>query len=69
MPTPQPGKPVRGSVTGRPLMAGLDLSGRRWSLRIIWELCDGELGFRPLFHLSCSTWISDIQKIHRRMGP
>jgi DNA-binding HxlR family transcriptional regulator len=48
MPTPRPGKPARGSVTGRPLMAALDLFGRRWSLRIIWELRDGELGFRPL---------------------
>jgi DNA-binding HxlR family transcriptional regulator len=48
MPTPRPGKPVRGSATGRPIMAALDLFGRRWSLRIIWELRDGELGFRPL---------------------
>ena len=29
---------VRGSTTGRPIMALLDLLGRRWSLRIIWEL-------------------------------
>jgi DNA-binding HxlR family transcriptional regulator len=29
-------------------MAALDLFGRRWCLRIIWELRDGELGFRPL---------------------
>ena len=29
-------------------MAALDLFGRRWSLRIIWELRNGELGFRPL---------------------
>lgn len=31
---------VRGSTTGRPIMALLDLLGRRWSLRIIWELRD-----------------------------
>ena len=31
---------VRGSKTGRPIMALLDLLGRRWSLRIIWELRD-----------------------------
>ena len=31
---------VRGSATGRPIMALLDLLGRRWSLRIIWELRD-----------------------------
>jgi DNA-binding HxlR family transcriptional regulator len=29
---------VRGSHTGRPVMALLDLLGRRWTLRIIWEL-------------------------------
>ena len=29
---------VRGSRTGRPIMALLDLLGRRWSLRIVWEL-------------------------------
>ena len=32
---------VRGSRTGRPIMALLDLLGRRWTLRIIWELRDG----------------------------
>jgi DNA-binding HxlR family transcriptional regulator len=29
---------VRGSRTGRPIMVLLDLLGRRWALRIIWEL-------------------------------
>jgi DNA-binding HxlR family transcriptional regulator len=29
---------IRGSRSGRPIMALLDLLGRRWSLRIIWEL-------------------------------
>jgi DNA-binding HxlR family transcriptional regulator len=43
-----PGAPVRGSTTGRPLMAALDLLGRRWSLRILWELRDGPLGARSL---------------------
>jgi DNA-binding HxlR family transcriptional regulator len=36
--TPLPGRPVRGSSTGRPIMALLDLLGRRWTLRVIWEL-------------------------------
>ena len=45
---PQPGRPVRGSTTGRPLMAALDLLGRRWSLRILWELRDGPVGARDL---------------------
>lgn len=29
-------------------MAALDLVGRRWTLRVLWELHDGALGFRPL---------------------
>jgi DNA-binding HxlR family transcriptional regulator len=36
--TPRPGRPVRGSTTGRPVMALFDLIGRRWTLRVIWEL-------------------------------
>lgn len=46
--TPMPGRPVRGSTSGRSLMAALDLFGRRWTLRIIWELGDAPLGFRLL---------------------
>lgn len=38
---PQVGRPVRGSRTGRPIMAALDLLGRRGALRILWELRDG----------------------------
>ncbi len=45
---PTPGSPVRGSRTGRPIMALLDLLGRRWVLRIIWELRDDAAGFREL---------------------
>ncbi|WP_416896565.1 MAG: winged helix-turn-helix transcriptional regulator [Minwuia sp.] len=48
MPTPKPGIPVRGSSTGRPIMVLLDLLGRRWVLRILWELRDGPLTFRML---------------------
>jgi DNA-binding HxlR family transcriptional regulator len=29
-------------------MALLDLLGRRWTLRVLWELRDGDLGFREL---------------------
>ena len=39
--TPLPGKNVRGSRTGRPVMALLDLLGRRGTLRVLWELRDG----------------------------
>jgi len=38
---PTPGQPVRGSRTGRPLMAALDLLGRRGALRVLWELRTG----------------------------
>jgi len=39
---------VRGSRTGRPIMALLDLLGRRWSLRILWELRADALTSRAL---------------------
>ena len=39
---------VRGSSTGRPIMALLDLLGRRWSLRIVWELREAPLTSRAL---------------------
>lgn len=45
---PRPGQPVRGSTTGRPVMAALDLLGRRWALRLLWELRDGPVGARGL---------------------
>ena len=39
---------VRGSRSGRPIMALLDLLGRRWTLRIVWELRDAPLTSRAL---------------------
>ncbi len=45
--------PVRGSDSGRPIMALLDLLGRRWTLRVIWELRDVALSFRAL-QAACS---------------
>jgi DNA-binding HxlR family transcriptional regulator len=41
-------KSVRGSRTGRPIMVLLDLLGRRWTLRVLWELRDGPLSSRAL---------------------
>lgn len=46
--SPSIGHPVRGSGSGRPIMVLLDQLGRRWSMRIIWELRDGGLTFREL---------------------
>jgi len=56
---PRPGSRVRGSSTGRPVMAALDLLGRRWSLRILWELRDGGLGARALRE-RCDTMSSSV---------
>jgi DNA-binding HxlR family transcriptional regulator len=46
--TPLPSRRVRGSTTGRPIMALLDLLGRRMALRILWELRAESLTFRAL---------------------
>jgi DNA-binding HxlR family transcriptional regulator len=45
---PVPGGAVRGSASGRPIMALLDLLGRRWALRVLWELRGEPLQFRAL---------------------
>ena len=64
-PTPMPGRAVRGSTTGRPLMAALDLLGRRWSLRILWELRQGPLGARAL-KARCDDMSSSV--LYERLG-
>ena len=45
---PKPGSPVRGSKTGKPIMALFDLLGRSWALGVIWQLSDGAMTFRQL---------------------
>lgn len=45
---PRPGHPARGTRTGRPLLVAFDLLGRRWALRVLWELRAESLGFRAL---------------------
>jgi DNA-binding HxlR family transcriptional regulator len=44
----KPKRALRGSRTGRPIMVLLDLLGRRWSLRILWELREATLTSRAL---------------------
>ena len=44
MPAPK----SRGARAARPIMALLDLMGRRWTMRIVWELREQALGFREL---------------------
>ncbi len=36
------------AASRRPIMALLDILGRRWTLRILWELRDGPLSFGDL---------------------
>jgi len=48
MAIPKPGKPVRGSTTGAPLMAIFDLLGRRWAMGVVWQLSDGPHSFSEL---------------------
>jgi DNA-binding HxlR family transcriptional regulator len=51
VPKPAPSlkkRAVRGSTSGRPIMVLLDLLGRRWTLRIIWELREKPLTSRAL---------------------
>lgn len=62
--TPVPGRPVRGSTTGRPLMAALDLLGRRWTLRVLWELRDGPVGPRAVL-ARCDGLSSSV--LYRRL--
>jgi DNA-binding HxlR family transcriptional regulator len=39
--TPKPGRPVRGSRSGVPIMALLDLLGRPWAMGVLWNLSKG----------------------------
>ena len=40
-------------------MAALDLLGRRWALRVLWELRDGPRGFRAL-QAACDGMSSSV---------
>jgi DNA-binding HxlR family transcriptional regulator len=48
MAIPKPGRPVRGSTSGAPIMALFDLLGRRWAMGIVWNLAAGPMTFRAL---------------------
>ncbi len=52
---PVPGKPVRGSRSGAPIMALFDLLGRRWAMGVLWTTCEiGPATFREL-QAKCET--------------
>jgi DNA-binding HxlR family transcriptional regulator len=61
----RPGLPARGSKSGRPIMALLDLLGRRWALRLVWELREGRQTFRALQE-RCSGVSPTV--LNRRLG-
>jgi DNA-binding HxlR family transcriptional regulator len=63
--SPTPGKPVRGSTSGQPIMALLDLLGRRWAMRVIWELRESTLSFRQLQD-ACGGISSSV--LNQRLG-
>ena len=48
MSIPTPGKSVRGSKSGVPIMALFDLVGRTWAMGVIWQLQGGPYTFRDL---------------------
>lgn len=49
MSTPLPGQKVRGSHSGAPVMALLDLLGRSWAMGVVWILAkQGPCGFSEL---------------------
>ena len=48
MKTPLPKNAVRGSSSGIAIMAVFDLLGRKWNMRILWELNQQPLSFRSL---------------------
>ena len=59
---------MRGSSTGRPIMALLDILGRRWTLRILWELhlsSPQPLTFRAL-QARCDDMSSSV--LNHRLG-
>ncbi|MDM4764754.1 helix-turn-helix domain-containing protein [Pelomonas sp. SE-A7] len=62
---PRPGTSARGSTTGRPIMALLDLLGRRWAMRILWELGQQPRSFRDL-QACCDQVSSSV--LNARLG-
>lgn len=49
----RPGNPVRNSKSGQPIMVVMDMLGRRWSLRILWFLRNGEKQTSRMIQKAC----------------
>jgi len=69
MALPIPGKPVRGSKSGIPVMALFDLLGRNWAMGIIWHLNERSRTFRELQEycesISPSTLNKRLQELRK----
>lgn len=52
---PRPGRRVRGSRSGAPIMALLDLLGRRWAMGVLWTLCKGGPATFRVLQERCET--------------
>jgi DNA-binding HxlR family transcriptional regulator len=67
----RPKRAARGSRTGRPIMQLLDWLGRRWALRVLWELRGGAASFRALQELCDAvspTVLNDRLRELRELG-
>jgi DNA-binding HxlR family transcriptional regulator len=66
-PSGPPGAPARVPEPRRPLTEALDLLGRRWVLRMVWELHRSPTGFRDLQRrcdgMSSSVLSSRLQEL------
>jgi len=58
-------RPLPSRRPKRPIMALLELMGRRWTMRIVWELRDGALGFREL-QARCDAMSPSV--LNQRLG-
>ncbi|WP_368860117.1 winged helix-turn-helix transcriptional regulator [Chitinimonas prasina] len=65
MKPPKLGSHARGSVSGRPVMVILDLLGRRWAMRVLWELSIAPRSFREL-QAHCENASSSV--LNTRLG-
>jgi DNA-binding HxlR family transcriptional regulator len=57
---PRPGQPGPSSSSGRPIMALLDLLGRRWALRVLWELRDAPVPTFRALQAACGGVSSSV---------
>ena len=60
---------LRRAPTSTPMAMALDLCGRRWAMRLIWELRVGPLNFRAL-QAACGQISPSVlqRRLHELMG-